>query len=667
VVSVSQAARANRARALAEQREAEARENLWASYLAAARASRTSAQPGRRFGALEAVAKASAIRPSPELRSEAASAMALVDVRTVREWEGLLPKTTGVVLDHRFERYARNNDEQGHISVRRVSDDREWLTLEGKFAPVRFSPDGRFLLGTDCHPPRFAVWNLDTGQRVVESPMSGYCPGPDFHPHAPVLAACGTGGTVEFFDLAAGERRSWPATNIPPGSVRFRPDGVQMALSSLDPPGVRVYAVESGELVVSLAHTNAVRCVDWSADGRWLAAPCADGRVYLWNMREGGTLDRVLDGHDEVVSGVCFDPQGEFLVSRSWDGTTVLWSLASHGLVLRLPGSDYPLAFSGDGRWLGPYVAGPIVNLLELERAPEHRVLPADTGEECNAAFSPDGRWVVVGGDGVQCWDPPTGQRLWTESVGHVRYVAFRPDSGMLLTLSETGGREWPWLTDTASGHPRLGSPRRLTESWGSQAEYSGDGSVLVIAQRDGLWVSDSRALTPKVLPMPMCTFAAVSPDGQWAAGTSWGGMGMKVWELPTGREVFHLTHAFPTMGFTRDGRWLVVAREDVFQCLEVGTWRPAGDVSHQRPRVFAHALPANSRWVAVEQGRRGHVQFCELPTLRPFLTLETAGGFPLCFSPDDRLLLTRRGSGQFGLWNLHRIRNALAPQGLDW
>ena len=110
-----------------------------------------------------------------------------------------------------------------------------------------------------------------------------------------------------------------------------------------------------------------------------------------------------------------------------------------------------------------------------------------------------------------------------------------------------------------------------------------------------------------------------------------------------------------------------MAAREDVFQCLEVGTWRPAGDVSHQHPRVFAQALPANSRWVAVEQGRRGRVQFCELPSLQPFLTLDTAGGLPLCFSPDNQLLLTRRGGGQFGLWNLGRIRNALAPQGLDW
>ena len=70
---------------------------------------------------------------------------------------------------------------------------------------------------------------------------------------------------------------------------------------------------------------------------------------------------------------------------------------------------------------------------------------------------------------------------------------------------------------------------------------------------------------------------------------------------------------------------------------------------------------------VRMEQGQRRRIQFCELPTLRPFLTLDTAGGFPLCFSEDGALLLTRRSGGEFGLWNLRCIREELTPLGLGW
>jgi hypothetical protein len=58
---------------------------------------------------------------------------------------------------------------------------------------------------------------------------------------------------------------------------------------------------------------------------------------------------------------------------------------------------------------------------------------------------------------------------------------------------------------------------------------------------------------------------------------------------------------------------------------------------------------------------------FYELPTLRPLLTLDSAGGFPVGFSRDDALLLTRRPGGDFGLWNLRRMQEELAPLGLGW
>ena len=669
-LSVREAMRADRARAVAEKREAEARENLWASYLATARASRTSGQPGRRFAALEAVAKAAAIRPSLELRNEAASALALVDIRTAREWEGRLPDTSELVLDPRFERYARN-DGRGNVTLRRVSDDRELLSLADGLAPDRFSPDGRYLLGVVAQPPRFGVWNLEMGRLTVDSPSSVYCPGPDFHPHAPILAACGAAGTVDFFDVAAGTHWAWPATNIPPGYVRFRPDGKRLAVASWEPPVVRIYEVDSGRLVSSLVHSNAVRRVDWSPDGDWLAAPCADGRVFLWDMREGGILDRILEGHDDVVSGVCFDPQGEFLISQSWDSTTALWSLASRSLVLRMLNSDYPLAFSADGRWLGPDTTGRTMRLLEVVRVTEHRILPANAEAECNGAFSPDGRWVVVGGDGVQCWEVSSGRRRWTESIGHVRYVAFRPGGGTLLTVGETGAREWPWRVDPATGLPKLGSPRRLTAGRSGQADYSRDGSVLVIAQHDGLWVSDAQAPAPKVLPKTMCNYASVSPDGRWAAGVALGGGegGMKVWDRPGGREVFQLANVRPAIGFTRDGRWLMVGGHDVFRCLEVGTWRSVGEVAMEDPKVYAQALSADSRWIAVEQGRRGHLALYEIPTLRPLLAWDTFGGWalPLCISPDGTLLLTSRTGGNFGIWDLRRLREELTALGLGW
>src|SRR5437867_4789249 len=103
LAAILQANRATRA-------ESDAREKLWRSYLDQARSTRAGAQAGHRFEGLEALAKAAAMHPSPELRDEAIACLALADLRL------LAPRfaVTNVKasIDARFERYA-TGDAQG--------------------------------------------------------------------------------------------------------------------------------------------------------------------------------------------------------------------------------------------------------------------------------------------------------------------------------------------------------------------------------------------------------------------------------------------------------------------------------------------------------------------------------------------------------------------------
>src|SRR6266511_1235444 len=84
--SLWQWGRAEKSASEARLAEHEATTNLWHSYLAQARANRFSGRPGRRFDSLEALVKAAAIRPGPELRDEAIAALALTDVRFTNDW-----------------------------------------------------------------------------------------------------------------------------------------------------------------------------------------------------------------------------------------------------------------------------------------------------------------------------------------------------------------------------------------------------------------------------------------------------------------------------------------------------------------------------------------------------------------------------------------------------
>src|SRR5260370_12962 len=80
-------------------------------------------------------------------------------------------------------------------------------------------------------------------------------------------------------------------------------------------------------------HQDAVCSVAFDPQGETLASGSGDNTVKLWEARSGKLL-RTLEGHQYAVFSVAFDPQGETLASGSADNTVKLWEARS-GKLLR--------------------------------------------------------------------------------------------------------------------------------------------------------------------------------------------------------------------------------------------------------------------------------------------------------------------------------------------
>ena len=63
------------------------------------------------------------------------TALALTDVKVLREWEGSPVGCDALSFDGTLERYARR-DAQGNVSVRRVADDSEIVRIPGPGSPT---------------------------------------------------------------------------------------------------------------------------------------------------------------------------------------------------------------------------------------------------------------------------------------------------------------------------------------------------------------------------------------------------------------------------------------------------------------------------------------------------------------------------------------------------
>jgi WD40 repeat protein len=165
-------------------------------------------------------------------------------------------------------------------------------------------------------------------------------------------------------------------------------------------------------------------------------------------------IQNVLEGHSRPVAAVAFSPDGNRIVSGSFDNSIRVWD-AETGEVVAGPfidqsGSVTSVAFSPDGKRI---VSGSYGKTI--------LVWDAGTGEVVvgpfkghsrvvwSVAFSPDGNWIVSGsGDStIRVWNAETGEVVAGPFDGHgssINSVAFSPDGKRVVSGSEdTTIRVW--------------------------------------------------------------------------------------------------------------------------------------------------------------------------------------------------------------------------------
>jgi WD40 repeat protein len=282
-----------------------------------------------------------------------------------------------------------------------------------------------------------AVWDLARGSQIAEEPLvekedadtsvawdaSGALLAARFDPR-------GARGEAKLRMFSAGERSPEQRLTVPEGEISglaFGPDGAPLAL---------VYRTRDG-------------------DG---------GGVVLWDVpRRARAVDEPLAGAGPVW-WVGFSPRGERLGTIGPGGVTI-WDLARRQRLNKSPlnheeGSASCLAFAAGGGPLavgyemgGPYRGGVVLwETTDPRRIVLAKKFAVEDGKVSSVAFSPDGKYLAVGGDAllsgqVLLWDlsqsgTPAARGL-AVSEGAVSGVAFSADQRLLAACYRGGVVVW--------------------------------------------------------------------------------------------------------------------------------------------------------------------------------------------------------------------------------
>jgi serine/threonine protein kinase/WD40 repeat protein len=675
----------------AEKQATERRFDSFLASLARARAARLSREVGQRRECLKAVREAVAVARSLkmgeehllELRNETVACLALPDLRLERAWPVNYPVPQSPDFDPALNRYVLF-DEHWCPVLRSTADDRPLQRLprptqQPSFALARFGPYGRHLAVLyrfrDA-PPRTYIWDA---ARCAAAPLFKIegCH-VEFLPEGDGFVTVRPDGSLGLYELPSGrESKSLgPALAHWDWDVPLAIAGRRVLVGNRQDRTLRLLDLQTDVIRVlgTLPGRAMPRRAALSPDGGLAAIGSEDFRIHVYRLPGWQPL-RTLEGHQGHIQGLAFAEEGGLLASQSWDGQTVLWDPLAGRKVLSIPGAF--VRFGGRGRLA--FMDQTRVGIWELIRHPELAVLHEDA---MGLGFSEDGALLATAGEGVGLWDVGAARKLARLDLGPCRSAEFHPRGHTLCVSGPRGLRLLPLRDETTNGAPGLavGPPRPLwpgnPQTWPVVC-YGREGRLLAVAQ-----ACDGRAPDPEesgdraVLKLPSPTAIALSPDGRWAASGAWHWGKVRVWDLTgqTGpRDLPAQSRPSQTCipAFSPDGQWLVTSGAESQRFWRVGSWEPGRVLPRDRTEAGGSPLSfsPDGRILAVCRTLQ-LVQLVEAATGRELATLwppEPANVSGLCFSPDGAHLAVAIATRDVFLWDLRSVRARLAELDLDW
>jgi WD40 repeat protein len=325
---------------------------------------------------------------------------------------------------------------------------------------------------------------------------------------------------------------------------------------------------------VRFRHTHPVFALAHSPDGKMLAAADgwgtashrglrwhgpAEGIIRLWDPATGKELRRLV-GHKGIIRRLAFSSDGKVLMSvcddeaHMWNCTVKLWDPAT-GRERDLPGLKGIVrgaALSADGTMLA-VGSKDLVRLLDVASGKEVRRFQPDDDFEAPAAFSPDGKTLVLMGGGASLWDVATVRRL-PDRPRRGSLVAFSPD-GKVLATSDYSHPVRLWDPTTGKELRVLGREG----DGGNFFAFSPDGKVMVSGRDDGtvLWdVATGKEIRQFGDNRGLQYAGAFSPDGKTLALSD--DQAVRLFDVATGKELRPLAaHAsdLDVVAFSPDGK----------------------------------------------------------------------------------------------------------------
>lgn len=281
---------------------------------------------------------------------------------------------------------------------------------------LAFSPDAAQIAALDS-TGRLRTWATHTGQPVSSArPRTTLLwhssAGPTLHTSAPIPDPAHTLWQLER-TFGSGDTAS-PITDRV-NALAFSPDGKTLAIGSGEPSrsgDITLWDTATGSLKARWdeVHLDSVLTLAFSPDGHHLASGAADKNLRILHTVTG-KVERVLEGHTHHILSTAWRADGRLLATAGADAVVKVWDTATGERRQNITGWDKEITAL---HWLGATdtlvtTAGDGRIRLITSSGKEVKVLPSTPDFQNTLALTPEGHWLLTGGqDGtLRLWSTP--------------------------------------------------------------------------------------------------------------------------------------------------------------------------------------------------------------------------------------------------------------------
>jgi WD40 repeat protein len=216
---------------------------------------------------------------------------------------------------------------------KKASDDNAGHT--GKVTSLAFSPDGKKLASTSCDTT-VKLWGLD-GKLLQTFKGHKDRVNSVVFANDQLLASGSLDNSVILWDLNGKIITQLQGTDV--NSVAFSPDGKTLAGGNGDGK-IHIWKILKNKiqsLKIFTGHSLAVRSLSFNKNGRILISSSKDKTINIWDLERGeNTSDQIVSpliktikGHSEEIKKVVFSADGKMIASASADWEVRLWNFDS--------------------------------------------------------------------------------------------------------------------------------------------------------------------------------------------------------------------------------------------------------------------------------------------------------------------------------------------------